>query len=210
MNEETLTDQCLSHYFSDLTRLLAEVDQKAVGRIVDTLFEAWQSGRRVLLAGNGGSSSSVSHIVADLQKNIYLASGVALKTLCLADSAPLVTAWANDTDYANIFAPQVHCWGEPGDVLLLVSGSGNSPNILHCAQAGRDKGMVVIGLSGFAGGKLQDFVDEGLVVRSDNMQRIEDVHMSILHGVYLALVGKVSAQCNPIDRAVSSGADVAE
>lgn len=191
MNEETSTEQCLADYFAELARLIAEVDLKAVGRIVDTLFEAWQSGRRVLLAGNGGSSSSVSHIVADLQKNIYLASGVALKTLCLADSAPLVTAWANDTDYANVFAPQVHCWAEPGDVLLLVSGSGNSPNILHCARAGRERGMRLIGLSGFAGGKLQDLVDESLVVRSDNMQRIEDVHMSILHGIYLALIGRV-------------------
>lgn len=194
MNHELTTNQCLADYFADLNRLLLEVDQGLVARIVDRLFDAWQKKQRVLLAGNGGSSSSVSHIVADLQKNIYLASGVALRTMCLSDSTPLLTAWANDTEYANVFAPQVACWAEPGDVLIAVSGSGNSPNILNCVIAAREAGMDTFGLAGYDGGKLKGLVDECLVVNCDNMQRIEDVHMSVLHAVYLALVGRVRAE----------------
>ena len=194
MHELHTTRPTLAHYFADLNRLILEVDQALVESMVDRLYEAWKRDQRVLLAGNGGSSSSVSHIVADLQKNVFLASGKALKTMCLSDSTPLLTAWANDTEYANVFAPQVKCWGEAGDVLIAVSGSGNSPNILNCVIAAREAGMQTFGLAGYDGGKLRGLVDHCLVVNSDSMQRIEDVHMAVLHGIYVALIERLSSR----------------
>src|SRR5450755_2932446 len=110
-------------YVADVKSLLDQLDAAEIGQVVDWLMHAWRSGGRVLLMGNGGSSSSVSHIVNDMQKNIYLEAGKPLRALCLSDSTPLMMAWANDTQWENIFAPQVACWAEPGDVVIGVSGS---------------------------------------------------------------------------------------
>jgi len=183
----------LSCYLQDLVSLFHQVDVSQVARIVESLFEAWSSGRNVLLAGNGGSSSSVSHIVADLQKNVFMETGVPLKTLCLTDSTPLLTAWANDTDWENVFAAQVQCWGQPGDLLIAVSGSGNSGNIIKAVVTAKELGMHTIGLAGFEGGRLANVADECLIVRSDSMQRIEDVHMSLLHAAFCSLLTRCSA-----------------
>lgn len=170
---------------------MADVDGAEVADLVDHLYEAWKSDRHILLMGNGGSSSTVSHIVADLQKNIFMHSGRALRTMCLTDSTPLITAWANDTRYDNVFAAQVECWARPGDVVIAVSGSGNSPNIIHGIEAANRIGARTFGLAGFQGGKLKDTAQHCIVVPCDNMQKIEDVHMSILHAVFLALVERL-------------------
>src|SRR5207248_145891 len=157
-----------------------------VETMVEALLEAWRSGRRVLLMGNGGSSSSVSHIVNDMQKNLHLESGKPLKTMCLSDCTPLMMAWANDTQWDNIFAPQIECWVEPGDVVIGVSGSGNSMNVINGIEAANRAGAVTFGLAGFQGGKLKTATPHCLVVKSDNMQRIEDVHMILLHILFSA------------------------
>jgi D-sedoheptulose 7-phosphate isomerase len=191
---ETGTTKTLVHnYLGDLARLLAEVDTAWVDRIVEALLAAWERGARVMLMGNGGSSSSVSHIVADLQKNIQLATGKALRTLCLTDCNPLLMAWANDTAWQNVFAPQVSCWAEPGDIVIGVSGSGNSMNVINGIEAARQQGAATFGLAGYGGGKLKEAADDCLVVDSYNMQRVEDVHMVLLHIVFVALLERATA-----------------
>src|SRR5437660_6496544 len=122
-------------YIGDVKTLLDQIDAAQIESVVGELFKAWRGGRRVLLMGNGGSSSSVSHIVNDMQKNIALESGRPVRALCLSDSTPLMMAWANDTKWDNIFAPQVECWAEPGDVVLGVSGSGDSMNVINGIEA---------------------------------------------------------------------------
>ncbi|MGO8674183.1 MAG: SIS domain-containing protein [Capsulimonadaceae bacterium] len=171
-------------YLADVQRLLSEVDDSAVNAVVEALAGAWRDGKRVLLMGNGGSSSTVSHIVADLQKNIQLETGRALKTLCLTDSTPLLSAWANDTEWSNVFAPQVECWAERGDIVIGVSGSGNSSNVIRGIEAGNRAGAITFGLAGFEGGKLKATAQHCITVYSDNMQRIEDVHMILLHVIF--------------------------
>src|SRR4051812_18826643 len=99
-------------YLDNVKTLLDQVDPAGIEQIVGRLLAAWRGGRRVLLMGNGGSSSSVSHIVNDMQKNIFLESGRPLRALCLSDCTPLMMAWANDTEWDNVFAPQVECWAE--------------------------------------------------------------------------------------------------
>src|SRR5919204_674239 len=168
-------------YLREVSQLLSELPVATIRRVVDRLLMAYQENNRLILLGNGGSAATASHLVADFQKMIYLTGGRPFRAMACTDSMPLVTAWANDTDYANVFAEQVRTWAEPGDVVLAISGSGNSPNVLRAVEVAREQGATTIGLSGFAGGRLAGMVDISIVVPSDNMQRIEDLHMILGH-----------------------------
>ncbi len=184
----------LHGYFREVNEALMGVDEQAADALIDLLWDCYRGGRRLVLCGNGGSASTASHIVADLQKNLYLATGRAVwEVLSLCDSLPLITAWSNDTEYANVFAAQARSWLRPGDVLLAISGSGNSPNIVNAVEAANEIGAVTIGLSGYGGGRLASLAQHGISLESRNMQVVEDVHMSILHGVYRALLDRVMA-----------------
>jgi D-sedoheptulose 7-phosphate isomerase len=177
----------ISNYLAGVQRLIAQVPEERIERLADRLEETWQEGRRVLLMGNGGSSATASHIVNDLQKCIYLDSGKPLRALCLSDNTPLVLAWGNDTEFANIFEPQIECWAEPGDLVIGISGSGNSPNVLRAIEAANRRGARTFGLAGFQGGRLAQTAQECIVIESDSMQQIEDLHMILLHAVFVTL-----------------------
>jgi D-sedoheptulose 7-phosphate isomerase len=174
-------------YLGGLKELIDQVSEEFVEDLVSALEEAWKTDKRVLLLGNGGSSSTASHIVADLQKMVQLDTGKALKALCVSDSVPLLTAWANDTEYANVFSKQVSCWAEPGDIVIAISGSGNSPNVIRAVEAGNEAGAITYGLAGYEGGKLLQTAQKCMVVYSRNMQQIEDVHMIALHLIFSIL-----------------------
>jgi D-sedoheptulose 7-phosphate isomerase len=171
----------IQFYLGDVSRLLAELPVAKIREVVDRLLAAYRQEQRLILLGNGGSAATASHLVADFQKMIFLEGGKPFRAMACTDSMPLVTAWANDTEYANSFAEQVRTWAEPGDLVLAISGSGNSPNILRAVEVARERGATTIGLSGFDGGQLAAVVDLALVVPSDNMQRIEDIHMILGH-----------------------------
>lgn len=171
-------------YLCGVKALIDQVSESEVERLAELLVETWRADRRVLLFGNGGSSGTASHIVNDLQKCLHLEAGRPLKTLCLSDCTPLVMAWANDTEFANVFAPQVECWAEPGDLVIAISGSGNSPNVIRAVETANAKNAFTFGLAGYQGGKLAQTARECIVVRSNNMQQIEDLHMILLHLVF--------------------------
>jgi len=177
----------IGNYLTGVKRLIDQVSEGDVERLVGALEAAWQAGRRVLMMGNGGSAGTAAHIVNDLQKCIQVESGRPLKALCLSDNTPLVLAWANDTEYANIFAPQVECWAEPGDLVLGISGSGNSPNVIRAIETANALGARTFGLAGYGGGRLAQVAQECIVVESDNMQQIEDLHLILLHVAFSAL-----------------------
>ena len=177
----------VNNYLSGVQSLLAEVPEAAVDAVIDLLWDNYTHGRRVVFCGNGGSASTASHLPADFQKNMFLDGGRPWECLSVVDSVPLLTAWSNDTHYHNVFAGQVRTWLRPGDVLVAISGSGNSPNILSAVEAAHDVGAVTVGLSGYGGGKLARMARHNLVVHSDNMQMVEDVHMVLGHALYSAL-----------------------
>src|SRR4051794_40754684 len=104
-------------YLDDVGRLLSELPVEKVHQVVDHLLEAYRKERRLILMGNGGSAATASHLVADFQKMIYLAGGKPFRAMACTDSIPLITAWSNDTEYANVFAEQVRTWTEPGDLV---------------------------------------------------------------------------------------------
>jgi len=174
-------------YLNKLTALLAEVSEADVDRVSELLWENFQAGRRLVLCGNGGSAATASHLATDFQKCLFLETGRAWECLCLADSMPQITAWGNDTDYANVFAGQARCWLRPDDILIALSGSGNSPNILAAVEAAHNVGAITVGLCGFGGGRLAQAAQYSLVVQSENMQMIEDVHMVLGHVLFSAL-----------------------
>jgi len=153
----------------------------ALRRIVPILIAARGKRRTVFFCGNGGSASTASHFVTDISKVATRGDGRPIRCVGLTDNTPGVTAIANDRDYSRVFADQLTTLAEPGDVLVAISGSGNSPNVLEAVRAARAMGVATVGLTGIGGGKLKDLVDVPLVVPSNSMQHTEDVHVIVLH-----------------------------
>ncbi len=177
----------VGHYLTGVNALLAEVPQAEVEGVIDLLWDNYAQGRRVVFCGNGGSAATASHLPADFQKNMFLDGGRPWECLSVVDSIPLLTAWGNDTDYANVFAGQVRTWMRAGDLLIAISGSGNSPNILAAVEAAHECGATTIGICGFGGGRLAAAAHHAIVIHSNNMQMVEDVHMVLGHAIYSAL-----------------------
>jgi D-sedoheptulose 7-phosphate isomerase len=154
---------------------------RAIARIVPVLLEARAQERTIYFFGNGGSASTASHLVADIGKATIRGDGRRFKCVALNDNVPTLTAWANDTDYSRVFSEQLATLAHKGDVAFGISGSGNSPNVLSAMAVARSLGLATIGLTGMGGGKLKDAVEIPVVVPSNSMQHIEDVHLLIGH-----------------------------
>ncbi len=174
-------------YLTEMAALLLELPVAEIDYATELFWENFQNRQRVVFCGNGGSAATASHLPADFQKNMFLHGGIPWECLSLVDSAPLLTAWSNDTEYAEVFAAQAKTWLRPGDLLVAVSGSGNSPNILAAVEAAHTCGAVTLGWSGFDGGKLAGLAHHKIVVAKHNMQMVEDAHMVIGHLIYCAL-----------------------
>jgi D-sedoheptulose 7-phosphate isomerase len=174
-------------YLSAVTDLIGKLPEEQIQDFVDTIAEAYQTGRQVFILGNGGSAATASHLACDLQKGIGGQAPKKFKAMAVTDSVPIMTAWANDTDYSRIFAEQIDTWANPGDLVIAISGSGNSANVIHAVELANKKGAFTYGLAGFDGGKLARVARKCIVAPSDNMQHIEDAHMILAHLVYSCL-----------------------
>ncbi len=179
-------------YLKTLTDTLPHVPREPLEAIVTVLQRARREGKRVFLMGNGGSAATASHLVNDLLKGTTQPGQPRFKVIGLADNVATLTAYANDTSYEMIFAEPLAALAEPGDVVIALSGSGNSPNVLRAMDTAQALGLTRIGLTGFAGGKLKAKCDVCVVVPSDSMQIIEDVHLAILHAIFRALCTPIS------------------
>ncbi|MCH1552879.1 MAG: SIS domain-containing protein, partial [Balneolaceae bacterium] len=141
------------------------------------------SGKRIFTCGNGGSASTASHYITDWNKMANLATGKPFRGICLSDNMGLVTAYGNDISYEEVFAGQIKSLADSGDLLVVVSGSGNSPNILRAIKTARDFGLSVVGVLGYDGGKAKDMCDEVFHAVTWDMQIAEDIHLSFGHMV---------------------------
>jgi D-sedoheptulose 7-phosphate isomerase len=171
----------VQEYIDRLQKTLANLPLGQIERVIETLMEAQQARRTVFVCGNGGSASTASHLACDLSKNTAQPGLPRLRVVSLTDNVELITAWANDTAYEHIFAEQLRGLVEPGDVVIGISGSGRSKNVLNAMALARQVGAITIGLIGFDGGLLADMVDVPVVVPSNCMERIEDVHLILEH-----------------------------
>ncbi|MBI2075761.1 MAG: SIS domain-containing protein [Candidatus Aenigmarchaeota archaeon] len=152
--------------------------------IADILLGAYEKGNYVYIMGNGGSAATAAHMVCDLAKGTIwpVAPGEKrFRIACLSDNTPLLTAWTNDIDYSQVFREQILNLVGKGDVVIGISGSGNSMNVINAVEYANSCGAMTVGLTGCGGGKLKDVVKECIVVESNNMERVEDVHHSIAH-----------------------------
>ena len=157
-----------------------------------TLARAYEQQRTVFLFGNGGSAALASHFACDLGKGTVNGSRKRFRVMALTDNVPLMTAWANDSKYEDIFAQQLANFAAPGDIAFAISASGNSPNVLHALRTAKNIGSTTIGLSGFAGGRMLALCDHCIVVPCDNMQIIEDLHLCIAHSLFTCVRSKIS------------------
>ncbi len=174
-------------YLTEMQQILASLSLEEILHAGQILLEARRRGAQVFTLGNGGSAANASHIACDLSKSAIRADLPRFRVVSLVDNVPLATAWANDTSYENIFAAQLENLLHPGDVVIALSGSGRSPNILKAARLARERGATVIGLTGMDGGLLRELADPCIVVPSDCMEQIEDAHLIIGHllSIYL-------------------------
>ena len=140
-----------------------------------------EAGGSVFLVGNGGSASTASHFACDLNKTAILPEKRRFRAQSLVDNMPTLLAWANDTSYSNVFAAQLPNHAVRGDLLIAISGSGNSSNVLNAVRAAKKIGMYTIGLTGFSGGRLRGLADECIAIPSDSMYRTEDMHLMTNH-----------------------------
>jgi len=156
-----------------------ELDLDVIARIATAVEKAERTGKQVFVIGNGGSAATASHIACDWAKTAQRDGKPLLRCMSLTDNVPFMTAIANDLGYEEVFARQLESYLRRGDVVVLISGSGNSSNIIKAAKFAKKKGAVTIGMTGFSGGKLRRLVDICLHVESDQYGVIEDLHMAV-------------------------------
>ena len=164
-------------YVEDVRYTLAALPEQPINEAIDVLLSANYVSSTVFSLGNGGSSATASHLACDLAKGTITPGRPRFRVVALTDNVPLMTAWSNDTAYDQIFSEQLSGLMGRGDVVVAISGSGNSHNVLRAVELARQIGGITIGLSGFDGGRLSRLVDVPIVVPCDCMEQIEDVHM---------------------------------
>jgi len=168
-------------YLAKLSALLQTIDPRQVEVVGALLTAARAEGRQVFLIGNGGSAALASHLAVDLGKGCSRNREKRFRVLSLTDNVPWMTALSNDISYEDVFVEQLRNYAEKGDILLAISSSGNSKNILKALQYANQIGCETIGISGFAGGKLKDMVKHHVLIKADHMGLIEDGQMIVGH-----------------------------
>ena len=184
-NEVSTIGQYSKKYFSYLGKVLESIDEDEINKLGD-LFESAREGcNTIFVAGNGGSATTATTMANDIGFDILKKTGTdkAFRVLSLSDNNAVITAIANDVGYENIFITQLKIHYRSGDSIILISASGNSPNILKAAEWVKDKGGAIIGFLGFTGGKLIDFCDVKIHVQSEPGEYgpVEDAHLIMNH-----------------------------
>jgi D-sedoheptulose 7-phosphate isomerase len=179
-----------SSYFTALGSLLAEINLQAVERVFQRLRQARDGRATIFIAGNGGSASTASHWVNDLGKATKRSGRAAMRVIGLCDNTSWFSALANDEGYERAFAGQLENFAESGDVLIVISASGNSPNLVKAVELAKSREMTTIALLGFDGGRLRGMVDEAIIVETEQgaYELVEDAHSVLCHAITKSLV----------------------
>src|SRR5262249_12263076 len=178
---------------------LSRSDPAEVKALADAIYECYRDRRTVFLCGNGGSGSNASHFCEDLGKGTLRRDDfdndrkARLRVLSLTDNTPYILAWANDEGFERVFVEQLKNLAGPGDLLIAISGSGNSPNVLRAVEWANRYGLRTFGCTGFSGGKLRTLAQQGLHVPLDDMGIVESIHLTAFHWVVDNLHARISA-----------------
>jgi D-sedoheptulose 7-phosphate isomerase len=174
-------DEHLGAYLNGLRTAVDSLPRPEVVRLGEMLFRAYVNGKQVFTLGNGGSASTASHMAADLAKNTISPNMRRFRIISLNDNISLLTALANDTGYENVFSEQLRALVRAGDLVIVISASGNSPNVLEAIRCAQRRSAEVAGLFGFDGGEGARLADLSIVVPSRHYGIIEDVHLTVNH-----------------------------
>lgn len=177
------------NYLSRLSKLLESFDRTQVDNAVKVIADAWQAGRQIITLGNGGSSMTALHFINDWNKSIFMSTGKPFRGRSLVDNMGLVMSYGNDISFQDIFVEQLKNIFQPGDLVIAISGSGNSENVIRAVSYANDNNGVTLGLCGYRGGKLKDLAQHVLWADVDDMQLSEDVHAIFGHIVMQRLCG---------------------
>ena len=171
-------------YLADVKKLLDTIEQALadeLDKLVSLLSEARKNKNTVFLMGNGGSATTASHIAQDLGKCTIKDGLPRFRVISLTDSIPSMLAWANDASYEDIFIEQLKNLMHPGDIVIGISGSGNSKNVIKAIEYANKNGALTLGITGYDGGRLMKNAKENIHIPSFNMQRVEDIQLIVLH-----------------------------
>ena len=180
----------ISSYIDQEKQVLDTISQEDINQVMNLLEEARLNGRRIFTCGNGGSATTASHMVCDFNKGVSLNQETKYNFECLSDNVAVMMAIANDISYDDIFVIPLQNKLQEGDVLIGISGSGNSENVVRAFAYAKEKGAKTIAMTGYSGGKLKEMADCNLHVNIDNMQIAEDVHLILNHLMMYILAGE--------------------
>lgn len=186
-------------YFQTFSEVLRNLPHHRIDEITEVLWQAYEQNQTLFVFGNGGSAALASHSACDFGKGTIINGNRRFRVMSLTDNVALLTAWANDHHYSEIFAEQLRPFIQQNDVAFAISGSGNSENVLKALQVAREAGARTIGLTGFQGGKMKFLCDVCVIVPSDRMQLIEDYHVAVTHAVFISLRHKIAEACNAFE-----------
>jgi D-sedoheptulose 7-phosphate isomerase len=181
---ENFREQFIKDYLKEIHAILNVMEPdliKKMDEIAAVLLEARTKRKTIFIMGNGGSASTASHFVSDLSKGTIVPGFPRFKAIALTDNIPTMLAWANDESYDDIFAEQLKNLMEPGDVVIGISGSGNSANVVKAIDYANENGGITIGISGYDGGALLKIAKVNIHTPSHYMQRVEDIHLLLEH-----------------------------
>lgn len=171
----------VAEYLSANQNLLASLDSAQIAKVIEKVKQTGDAGKNIYAIGNGGSSSTASHFVNDMCKGASIGRKKRFRMIPLTDNVAWMTALSNDLCYDDVFVEQIRNFAEQGDLLIAISGSGNSENVLRAVNYANEIGCYTIGFIGFGGGKLRSLVNHCIIVNSNHMGRIEDMHMVLQH-----------------------------
>lgn len=171
----------IQNYISNLQQTMDRLSQPLISEVIYILQRARMQGSQVFIMGNGGSASTASHFVCDLAKNTRYDGLPHFRAIGLADNMEIFSAYANDEGYENVFSQQLINLIKPGDIVIAISASGNSKNVLNAVDEARKYGVTTIGFTGFDGGRLGQMVDIHIHVQSNIIEHVEDIHLMLEH-----------------------------
>ncbi len=175
-------------YFNRVSATLASIDVSAVTRLVDLLLKAREDENSIFIFGNGGSGATASHVTGDFLKGISYGLSKRFRIQCLNDNISGMMAISNDLSYDEVFVEQLKAFVKEKDIVIGISGSGNSANVVKAMEYARSRGAVTVAFCGFKGGKIKDMADHVIHAPVNDMEVTEDIHVIIFHAIKQAMM----------------------
>lgn len=188
--------EMIEHYTGLLKSTIDRIDRNEIMRFIEILEQTRNSGKTIYIMGNGGSGSTATHFCCDFNKGASYGNNIQkrYKCVCLNDNIPTMLAYANDVDYRDVFVEQLKNFLEEGDLVIGISGSGNSANVVRAIEYANAHGAATVGLTGYSGGILREIAKYTVHIPVDNMQIAEDLHLMLFHMTVSILLKQAAVQ----------------